>query len=133
MLFINAVAEVYQLKGTSPNQRFAEVRPLVQKFITITPMSLLSMQSGAMNSPEMIRISSCYTMFGDFDKAFGTFLKEVQMNKLTKKYGMKMREKHVLVKPWPLRITEETTEDEFARRCATTHVGSERYVEFEKI
>ena len=54
----------------------------MQKFIPVTPMTLMTMKAGgpsAMSSLEMIRISSCYTMFGDFDKAFGTFLTDVQM------------------------------------------------------
>lgn len=108
----------------------------MQKFIPVTPMKLMSMMAdgtSAMSSPEMIRIFSCYTMFGDFEKAFGTFLKEVRMYKLTKLYGMKIREKHAIVEPWPLRVTEKTTKQEFEIRCATTHTGCERYMEFERI
>lgn len=136
MLFINAVAEVYHHNDPSGKQRLDEARPLMQKFIPVTPMSLMSMMTGsvgAMSSPEMIRISSCYTMFGDFDKAFSTFLKDVRMSTLTRRYGMKIREKHTIAEPWPLRITEETTKEEFARKCATTHAGCERYMEFERI
>ena len=85
----------------------------------------------SMSSPEMIRISSCYSMFGDFEKAFGIFLKDIQMHELTRKYGMKIKEKHSIVKPWPLKVTHETTKEEFDIRCATMHTGCERYMEFE--
>lgn len=136
MLFINAVEEVYHNNRTDEKNRFNESRQLIQKFIPVTPMTLMSMMGGgtsAMSSPEMIRISSCYTMFGDFEKAFGTFLKDVSMHKLTKKYGVKIKEKHSIVKPWPLRVTDKTTKEEFEIRCATSHVGCERYMEFERV
>jgi len=108
----------------------------MQKFIPLTPMTLKTMMAGgasAMSSLEMIRVSSCYTMFGDFEKAFGTFLKDVQMHKLTKKYGVKTKEKHYIIEPWSLRVTEETMKEEFEIRCATLHMGCERYMEFERV
>lgn len=104
MLFLNAVGEVYHNNDPNGEQRFNESRVLMQKFIPVTPMTLMTMMAGgvsAMSSLEMIRISSCYTMFGDFEKAFGTFLKDVQIHKLTKKYGMKIKEKHSIIEPWP--------------------------------
>ena len=136
MLFINAVGEVYDNNDPNGEQRFNESRVLMHKFIPVTPMTLMTMMAGgasAMSSPEMIRISSCYTMFGDFEKAFGTFLKDVQMHKLTKKYGMKIKEKHSIIEPWPFRVTEETTKEEFEIRCAALHTGCERYMEFERV
>ncbi|CZR56251.1 uncharacterized protein PAC_06139 [Phialocephala subalpina] len=132
MLFLNAVSEVYHYNDPNGKQRFNESRVLMQKFIPVTPMTLMAMMAGGastMSSPEMIRISSCYTMFGDFEKAFGTFLKDVKMHKLTKKYGMKIKEKHSIIEPWPLVVTEKTTKEEFEIRCATTHTGCERYVD----
>jgi hypothetical protein len=89
MLFLNAVGEVYQHdEGLNGQKRFEECRSLMLKFVPFTPMTLMSMiASGTMmSSPEMIRISSCYTMFGDLDKAFCTFLKDVYMQELAKKY-----------------------------------------------
>ena len=65
----------------------------------MTLITIMASGVSAMSSLEMIRISSCYTMFGDFKKAFGTFLKDVQMHKLTKKYGIKIKEKHSIIKP----------------------------------
>jgi hypothetical protein len=136
MLFLNAVSEVYHNNDPNGEQRSNESRVLIQKFIPVTPITLMTMMAGganAMSSREMIRISSCYTMFGDFEKAFGTFLKDVQMHKLTKKYGVKIRKKHAIIEPWPLRVTEKTTREEFEIRCATTHTGCERYMEVERV
>lgn len=136
MLFINAVGEIYHHNDPNGEQRFKESRVLMQKFIPVTPMTLMTMIAGgmsAMSSLEMIRISSCYTMFGDFEKAFGTFLKDVQMHKLTKKYGIKIKEKHSIIEAWPFRVTEKTTKEEFDIICASTHTGCERYMEFAKV
>ncbi|KAF4626461.1 hypothetical protein G7Y89_g11691 [Cudoniella acicularis] len=124
MLFLNAVSEVYYNDPNS-EQRFNESRLLIQKFIPVTPITLITMIVGGasiMTSPEMIRISSCYTMFGDFEKAFGTFLKDVQIHKLTKKYRIKIKEKHSIIEPWPLRVTEKTTKEEFEIRLAPMFV-----------
>jgi hypothetical protein len=136
MLFLNAVGEVYHCNEWNGKHLSKESQSLLRKLIPITPMTLMSMMSsgiGPMSSPEMIRISSCYTMFGDLEKAFSTFLKDVQMHKLTEKYGVEIREPHTIVKPWPLRVTQETTKEEFEIRCATTHTGFERYMEFERL
>jgi hypothetical protein len=136
MLFLNAVGEVYHSNHWNGKKLSKESQTLLRKLIPITPMTLMSMMSGgigAMTSPEMIRISSCYSMFVDSEKAFGSFLKDVQMGKLTERYGVKIREQHTIVKPWPLRVTHETTKEEFEIRCATTHTGFERYMEFEKL
>ncbi|MCJ1422110.1 Serine active site containing protein 1 [Xylographa parallela] len=90
MLFLNAVAEVYHNSGANGEaQRFKESKELIKKFIPVTPMTFMTMIADGMDtmsSPEMIRISSCYTMFGDFEKAFDTFLKDVRLNKLTEKF-----------------------------------------------
>jgi hypothetical protein len=136
MLFLNAVSEVYHNSSSNGEmQRLNESKLLFKKFIPLTPITVMTIMADGMNrmsSPEMIRIASCYTMFGDFDKAFDIFLKEVRLHKLMEKHGMKVKEKHTVVEPWPLRITEKTTKEEFEIRCANTHTGCERYLEFER-
>ncbi|KAH6612355.1 hypothetical protein C7974DRAFT_466782 [Boeremia exigua] len=134
MLFLNAVGEVYEQHDRNGQRRFRESRRLMQQFIPLTPQNIMSMMVGdAMSSPEMIRISSCYTMFGDLEKAFGVYMEETQMYRFMQKHGMKIKRKDSIVEPWPLRITEETTLEEFAIRCATSHTGCERYMEFERL
>jgi hypothetical protein len=79
ILFINAVSEVYY---NNPNSelRFNESRVLIQKFIPITPMTLMTIIADSVSvisSPEIIRISLYYMIFSDFEKAFSTFLSDV--------------------------------------------------------
>lgn len=136
MLFLNAVGEVYHNSEQNSRQRFKESMQLILKFIPVNPMTIINMMAdgtGGMSTPEMIRISSCYTMFGNFENAFDTFLKDVQLHKLLKKHGMMVKEKHTIIEPWPLRVTENTSKEDFEIRCATTHTGCERYMEFERL
>lgn len=135
MLFLNAVSEVCRDSDMNNGRQFHESRRLMQKFIPITPMEVMSMIVGGtteMNSSAMIRISSCYMMFGDLEKAFSTFLKQTEMHTLAKRYGMKIKEKHSIIEPWPLRVTEKTTKELFDIRCSSSHTGCERYMEFER-
>ena len=55
------------------------------------------------------------------------------MHKLIKKYGVKIKEKHSIVKSWPLQVIEKTTKEEFEIRCATTYTGCKQYIEFERV
>ncbi|OAL42700.1 hypothetical protein IQ07DRAFT_525646 [Pyrenochaeta sp. DS3sAY3a] len=134
MLFLNAVGEVYYHNNVD-SERIRESRTLIEKFIPLTLSSLMPMTAGsmhAMNTPEMIRISSCYTMFGDLDKAFRKFMEDVHMQSLIEKYGMKIIEQHAVVEPWPLRVTGSTSKEQFDIRCGSSHTGFERYVELER-
>ena len=139
LLFINAVSEVYHQDKASEAARLKMAMTAMKKFLPMTtpnPMSLMGMMTGsagAMADPDMIRIMSYYTMFGDFDKVFGTFLQQVRMSALMKKYGVKIRETNLLSEPWPMQVTEKTTKEEFLRLSASDHLGSEHYVEFERL
>ncbi|KAH8681939.1 hypothetical protein BX600DRAFT_429841 [Xylariales sp. PMI_506] len=136
MLFINAVGETYLNREDRGRSRFRESEELIKKLIPVTPMTFLKMSvdpTTTMSTPDMIRISSTYTMFGDFDAAFAAFSKAVQLDRTSEKNGVKVRKKHSIIDPWPLRVTESTTKQEFDILCASTHTGSERYVEFERM
>ena len=82
--------------------------------------------TSAISSLEIIRISSYYTIFGDFEK-------DVWIYKLTKKYRVKIKEKHSIIESWLLRVTEKTTKEEFEIRYAIIYTGYKRYIEFERV
>jgi hypothetical protein len=102
MLFLNAVSEVYQHdEDLNGQKRFKEYRSLIQKFVPFTPITIISMIAGGtiISSPEIIRISSYYTMFSNLDKAFRTFLKDVHIQELANKYGVRIKENNSIIKP----------------------------------
>lgn len=136
MLFLNAVSETYYLDANGEEKRAKESMELMQKFIPMTPMTMMALMGGEqamVSNPEWIRVSSCYTMFGDFDKAFKTSLKDVRMDRVAKAFGMVAKKKHTIVDPWPLRITEKNTQEDFDLLCGSNHTGAERYMEIERI
>lgn len=68
-------------------QRFKESRRPMQNFIPMMPATILSITKDSartVNRPEIIRISLCYTMFGDLDKALNIFVNNVRLQRLAK-------------------------------------------------
>lgn len=135
MLFLNAVSEVYHFHPDLQMRRQKESASLINKFMPMTVnarMEMMTLGINSMTDPNMIRLSSCYTFFGNFDKAFAIFLKEVRMEDLTKEHGVRVKVKHTIVNAWPLRVTEKSSKEEFDLACSHSHTGTERYMEFEK-
>ena len=80
MLFINVVKEIYHNNCTNRKHYFNESQLLIQKFIPVTLIIVISTMAdgiSAISSPEIIQISLCYTKFSDFKKAFRTVLKDI--------------------------------------------------------
>ncbi|KAF2437205.1 hypothetical protein P171DRAFT_373963, partial [Karstenula rhodostoma CBS 690.94] len=79
MLFLNAVSEAYYNKNIKNREPFYKSQQLIQKFIPIKPIEVMSIIVGgiiAMNSPGIIQILLYYIMFSNLEKAFSTFLKQ---------------------------------------------------------
>ncbi|KAF1954167.1 hypothetical protein CC80DRAFT_517730 [Byssothecium circinans] len=81
-------------------------------------------------NPELVHKHIQRLKFCDFDGFFDKYVKERDLRKVAERNGLNMKDTHTLVEPWPYRITEESTKEEFERRCATELTGSERYLEF---
>lgn len=73
------------------------------------------------------------TMFRNFDKPFKQFMYECRFTEISRAAGLKMKAEHTVVEPWPMRLKENATQDEFNTLRASSHVGSERYVEWESL
>ena len=80
-----------------------------------------------------LRISVCFTMFGDFERASDTLSKDIGMHKLANKYGVKIKETHSLVERRPLRVTERSTKETFEIGCVSSRTRCERYRKFERV
>lgn len=135
MLFMNAINEIYHRDPNGRQRRANESTPLMRKFVPPTPRLLLTALEGeqaVISDPEMIRISSCYSMFGRFDEAFKEFLDQVNMKCVAKRFGMVARKKHTIVHPHPLRITATSTQEEYELLRGTIHTGVEQYMEFKR-
>lgn len=72
-------------------------------------------------------------LFRDFDKLFDRFKLDCRLSEISNATNLKMKSKHTIVEPWPLRIKENATQYEFDVLLASGHIGSERYVEWESL
>jgi len=80
---------------------------------------------------DSIRLTEVLAMFRDFDKPFKQFMDECRFTEISRAAGLKMKARHTIIEPWPMRLKENATQDEFNTLHASSHVGSERYVEWE--
>ena len=64
---------------------------------------------------------------------FQRFMDECRLEKMGKASGLQMKLKNTIVEPWPIRLKKNATQDEFDVLLASSHVGSERYVEWKGI
>ena len=67
----------------------------------------------------------------DFDELFNRFKRDCRLDEISKATGLKIKSKNTIVQPWPMRIKENATQCEFNILLASSHIGSERYVEWE--
>ncbi|KAA8613474.1 hypothetical protein PtrSN002B_006642 [Pyrenophora tritici-repentis] len=87
----------------------------------------------------MVVVTDAMSMFANFDEHFNKYLQHPDlfesgsMKDFAQKYGVQVKAQHTIVKPWPCRVTDETTKAEFAILLAESTTGHERYVEFEKL
>jgi hypothetical protein len=71
-------------------------------------------------------------MFHDYEKPFSQFMVQCRFREISAASGLKMKEKNSIVEPWPLRLADEASKEEFDVLYASGHVGCERYVEWER-
>jgi hypothetical protein len=79
-----------------------------------------------------IRLQVAMPMFGDFDTMFRRYMEHCRFSEISALNGLKVKGKNSIVKPWPLRLGKRATKEEFDVLLASSHLGSERYVEWER-
>lgn len=146
MLFINAVREEEIYSRDNFNiLAMTQLGRQVKKYLDIKqPIIDAAVGKGGMGAfqymtlPEFVLATNALSLFDDFDLYFNKFLKNADrrigtsMYDLTRQYGMRIKSKHTVVEPWPFRITEKTTKEEFKLLLAENTCGHERYLELEK-
>ncbi|KAF2797239.1 hypothetical protein K505DRAFT_358599 [Melanomma pulvis-pyrius CBS 109.77] len=134
MLFINAVREVERCKKRASNEE--QLRQAMEYMDMGKLVANEVLEGGAANmnmlKPEIVRIASTIGMFGDFDGFFTKFLSEVSMPTLARASGVRIKKSQTIINPWPFRVTDTTTKEEFQQMCNDSTTGHERYMEFEK-
>ncbi|KAF2704138.1 hypothetical protein K504DRAFT_442126 [Pleomassaria siparia CBS 279.74] len=142
MFFINAVREEEQLSGREADQASDSNRMRqLEKYIYSNPSEQMdkALHSGNpmtflnASNPEIIRAAFLLDMFGDFDRFFRTFLEDTKMVAMAHSCGVKVKAANTIIEPFPFRVTDDTTQDEFRMICNDSTTGHERYLEIEKV
>jgi len=131
MLFINAVNETMQSSRNCEQtavwhaQLKAGIR-IVNDYISLPR-----------KTPDAIRLHTyrmigCMEMFKDWEYWFKIFVKASNLVAIAKTHGLKIRNTHAIVQPWPCKADSQTTKEEFEILRASGLIGRERYVEFQK-
>ncbi|KAL5395027.1 hypothetical protein PMIN03_013038 [Paraphaeosphaeria minitans] len=99
---------------------------------------LASMQY--ITTPEFVLLVDAMTYWDDFDVKFARFLedadpvaqKPTSLKELAAKHGLRIKDKHTIMPPWPYRASEKMTREEFDVLLAESTCGHERYVELSR-
>ncbi|KAI1736358.1 hypothetical protein F4680DRAFT_461244 [Xylaria scruposa] len=84
---------------------------------------------------ECIKLNCAVNLVGDMDEYFNLYMQEYNFAHAAISAGVKLKEKHTIIPPWPLRVkggsnpTQKDKED-FKLLLGSAHIGHERYVEW---
>jgi hypothetical protein len=136
MLFINAAMEnEHRANPQGDVQSLVSAMKRLEKYIPIKK-SRMGLSEGGMGTgahPDIILRTACYDMFKPWDKYFDMFMEEARIAQFAKLYGMAIKKKHSIVQPWPYKIRNQTTKQEFDVLRASSTTGFERYMEFMRL
>jgi hypothetical protein len=93
-----------------------------------------------MTAPELVLLLDAMSYWDDFDVNFARFLENadptsqrpIPLKELAAKHGLRIKDKHTIVPPWPYRASEKMTREEFNVLFAESTCGHERYVELSR-
>jgi hypothetical protein len=146
LLFLNVVLEEDDHRIT--NAIMARRARLVKKYFSDLKPCLVdaALSKGGLSSmqylttPEVVLLTDVMKYWDDFDVSFARFLndadptsqKPVSLKELAARYGLRVKDKHSIVPPWPYRASEKMTREEFDVLHAGSTCGHERYIELSR-
>ncbi|KAJ5383863.1 hypothetical protein N7517_001774 [Penicillium concentricum] len=83
------------------------------------------------SNADALRMSRSSSFFRDVSKLFDLYKKAAGFDKLTSKYGLKMRGNNTIVAHWPMRPGKHASQRVFDILEASGATGCERYIEWE--
>ena len=131
--FINAVNETDM--NTDYVEHFAAKGRGLEVLASYDPDGLLKfIASSSPYDPEKLRISQSFDFFRDNDKLFRIYMAAFQFDGAASVAGVKMKQRNTIVNEWPMRLKKRNGEngakEEFEVLRASSHNGTERYVEW---
>ncbi|OAG01059.1 uncharacterized protein CC84DRAFT_1101145, partial [Paraphaeosphaeria sporulosa] len=146
LLFLNAVGDeddqnvtraIRAHRGRLMKKYFNYMEPCLVN-AALGEGGLASMQY--ITTPEVVLLTDAMTYWDDFDVNFARFLKNadpasqkpIALKDLAANYGLRIKDKHTIMPPWPYRASENMTREEFDVLLAESTGGHERYVELSR-
>jgi hypothetical protein len=92
------------------------------------------MSSNGINSCEFIKVTEAlYKAVRDFDKLFDDYEKQVDFKSIGKATGLQVMAQNKIVEKRPMRLRMNASKEDFDIILVSGHVGSERYLEWERV
>lgn len=120
------------------NPSIAEARTRiveVQKFFpnadfdSLSPMRIRDLE----RDPDFLKIPSYLAMMVGFDDVFENYLEAIDMKNIAQKLGLNVKDETTVNTAWPLRLESKSSPYKHDLLLASGHVGSERYVEWDRV
>lgn len=94
----------------------------------------IALITGDLYHPDSMRAMSAQEFFRDFDDLFDRFIHKSHLLEITKVAKLEIKKKNTVVEPWPVRLGENATDEDFSILSSScSHSGCERYVEWKRI
>ena len=123
-LYLNAVHEMYRFSDL----KFSKMR---DSFMAIRYLPQRPHQSGDYD-PNYLKFLRALPLVRDMDGLFAIYMASQKFTPLATSLGLEMKNQNTIIKPWPFRLSFNASQEEFERRLASAHTGSERYVEWKR-
>ncbi|KAF1977218.1 hypothetical protein BU23DRAFT_596674 [Bimuria novae-zelandiae CBS 107.79] len=101
-------------------------KKILWELLSVTPGKLNSLEK---HEPQSVAMAQCSVMLFNFDRLFQPMHRRVIRSALEN--GLRIKNKHTIVKPWPWSIFDSSTKDEFNMMRRHSRSGAERYMELQ--
>lgn len=126
-LFLNAVLEVSNDDDTVRAIRSSA--NILQGYLQLNR----KVPKPDVKNADFMRFIGASKFFQDYDALFERFMRECRLVKTSNAARLNIKATNTIVRPWPLRIKTNATQQEFDMLLASGHVGLERYMEWENM
>ncbi|KAF2141159.1 uncharacterized protein K452DRAFT_272970 [Aplosporella prunicola CBS 121167] len=124
-LFLNAVNEMESRPDTTQTL-WREMGRLMAYF----PENRLAKNK---RGAETIKLTAALDLLRDFDGLFTRYTQRYDFASASKDAGVQCKTKHTLVEPWPMRLKDNATKENFEALFGSHHCGSEHYLEWQRV
>lgn len=136
MCFLNAVVDKMVELGEDFRKSDKPQRDIrLKKFVDTDPIlqTRLRLNDETIEiAPDYLHHSRLSVLFADFEKLFDLYSADIKLDEIVRANSVPIEEKYSLITPWPYRIRDEDTREDFNALVNSSVMGWERYFEFRR-